>query len=100
MVFGERAIKAAVFQFDIGSPVRITNNATGQAVTVPTGARSFVCIAEGGFVRLEIDGAATDSSTLYVPEDSMQIYPIRGGSQTLYCYGAAGTYGNFRFLGT
>lgn len=99
MPFGERAIKAGVFQFDVGSPVRITNNASSQAVTIPATARSFVCIAEGGAVRIEIDGAASSTSTIYVPQDTMMIYPIRGSKQTLYCYGSGGSYGNFRFLG-
>jgi len=90
--------KTSNLQYDVGSPVRITNNATSQSVTVPATARSFMCIAEGGPVRLEIGGAASATSTLYVPEDTAFIYPIIAASQTLFCYGAAATYGNFRFL--
>lgn len=84
---------------DIGSPVRITNDATSQEVTVPATARAMAIQAEGGEVRLEIDGAASATSTLRVPEESWFMYPIAGGTQTLFCYGAVGTYANVRFLG-
>ena len=84
---------------DIGSPVRVTNNGSSQAVSVPATARAFACQAEGGPVRLEIGGAASATSTLRVPEDLWLIYPIVGGTQTLFSYGAAATYSNIRFLG-
>ena len=83
---------------DIGSSVRITNDATSKSVSVPATAKAFACQAEGGDVRLEIDGAASASSTIRVPEDSWLVYPVTGGSQTLYSYGLAGTYSNVRFL--
>jgi len=83
---------------DIGSPVRITHNSTSQSVAVPANAKAFVCMAEGGATRCEIDGAASATSAVYVAEEASLFYPISGGSQTLYAYGTAG-YGNFRFLG-
>jgi hypothetical protein len=84
---------------DIGSPVRIANDTTSKTVTVPATAKAFAVQAEGGEVRMEIGGAASATSTLRVPEDSWLMYPITGGSQTLYSYGAVGTYSNVRFLG-
>jgi hypothetical protein len=84
---------------DIGSPVRITNDASSKAVAIPATAKAFVCFAESGPVRLEINGAATSTSTIYVQQDTSIMYPIRGGIQTLFCYGAVGSFGNFRFLG-
>jgi hypothetical protein len=84
---------------DIGSPRRITNDASSKSVAIPATAKAFVCFAEAGPVRLEIDGAATSTSTIYVQQDTSIMYPIRGGVQTLFCYGAVGTFGNFRFLG-
>jgi len=84
---------------DVGSPVRITNNATSQSVSVPATAKAFWCQAEGDEVRLEIDGAASSTSTIRVPEDTIIVYPITGGTQTLYSYGAASSYSNVRFLG-
>lgn len=84
---------------DIGNPVRIIGNAASQQVAVPATARAFVCFAEGGSVRCEIDGAATATSTIYAAEESSVTYPITGGSQTLACYAAVGAFGNFRFLG-
>ena len=83
---------------DIGSPVRITHNSTSQSVAVPASAKAFVCMAEGGATRCEIDGAASATSAIYVAEEASMSYPITGGSQTLFAYGTAG-YGNFRFLG-
>jgi hypothetical protein len=84
---------------DIGSPVRVTNDTTSKSIPVPAAAKAFACQAEGGDIRLEIDGAASATSTLRVPEDAWLIYPIQGGSQTLFSYGAVGTYSNMRFLG-
>jgi hypothetical protein len=80
---------------DIGGPIRITNNAASQSVAVPGAAKAFACQAELGEVRLEIGGAAT----LRVPEDAWLIYPIVGGTQSLYSYGIVGTFSNVRFLG-
>lgn len=83
--------------FDLGSD-RITNDGTSQSVAVPSGSYKFVCVAEGGEVRLEIDNDASSTSTLYIPESCIRMYPIRF-NQTLSCYGSVGTFGNFRFLG-
>ncbi|MFA7164598.1 MAG: hypothetical protein WC124_01960 [Desulfoplanes sp.] len=85
---------------DMGSTVavRITNDTSSKSVTVPATAIAFVCIAEGNNVRLEIGAAASATSALLVPENGMITYPIVGGTQTLYCYGAVGSYGNFRFM--
>jgi hypothetical protein len=85
---------------DIGSPLRITNDASSKSVAVPTYAEAFICFAEGGDCRLEIGGAASATSTIFVAENSMIVYPIKGSTQTLYCYGIVSTYGNFRFLAT
>jgi hypothetical protein len=83
---------------DIGSPLRKTNNATSLTVALPAKVRAFVCFAENGPVRLEIDSAATATSTIYIQQDTSIMYPIKS-TQALYCYGAAGSFANFRFLG-
>ncbi|MCK9570638.1 hypothetical protein M0R72_16945 [Candidatus Pacearchaeota archaeon] len=85
---------------DLGATdaVRITNDATSQSVTVPVDAIAFVCIAEEGDCRLEIDSDASSTSTLLVPDGGMIVYPIAGGTQTLACYGVVSSYGNFRFM--
>ncbi len=85
--------------YDIGSPVRITNDTTSKSVAVPATAKAFACQAELGEVRLAISGTASATSTLRVPEDSWLMYPIVGGTQTLFSYGAVGTFSNVRFLG-
>jgi hypothetical protein len=84
---------------DVGSPLRITNDASSKAVAIPATTLAFVCFAEAGPVRLEIDAPATATSTIFIQQDTSIMFPIRGGKQTLFCYGAVGTFGNFRFLG-
>ncbi len=84
---------------DIGSPVRITNDGTNKSVAVPAAAKAFVCISEGGETRIEIDGVASATSTLLVPQGGAMVYPIVGGVQTLACFGSASIHSNFRFLG-
>lgn len=84
--------------YDSGSGGRKTNNSTSQEITVPTWALAVVIMAEGGDVRLEIDGAASATSSIFVPEAGTLVYPIQGGTQTLFTYGVAGSYTNYRFL--
>jgi len=84
--------------YDGGSGVRITNNGTSQEITVPAWALAVVIMAEAGDIRLEIDGAASATSSLFVPEAGALVYPIVGGEQTLFTYGISGSYTNCRFL--
>lgn len=92
------AIIAGVSLMDIGRAVRVTNDATSKEIPVPEFARVFVCHAEVGDVRLDIDTPATSTSTLRVIQDSWFTHPIRYG-QHLYSYGAAGTFTDVRFIG-
>lgn len=85
--------------FDVGEPQRIVNDGTSKAVTVPAAAKMAVVDAEGGDVRLEIDGDATATSTIRIPEDTIRGHPISGGDQTLASWGAVGSIANVRFLG-
>lgn len=82
----------------IGGPVVITQNSTSQAVTVPAAAKSFRVSTKGGAANLNIGGAATADSVIYIPDESIDYYPITGGTHTLYCYGTAGK-AYFSFLG-
>jgi hypothetical protein len=83
---------------DIGSPISITQNSASQQVTIPATAKAFRVSTEGGKAHLEIGGAASAITTLYIPDECIDYYPIVGGTQTLYCYGTAGK-AHFRFLG-
>lgn len=82
----------------VGGPVVITQNSTSQQVTVPALAKGFRVSTKGGAANLNIGGAATADSVLYVPDESIDYYPITGGTHTLYCYGTAGK-AYFSFLG-
>lgn len=85
--------------FDIGGPQRVVNDGTSKTVTVPAAAKMVVVDAEGADVRLEIDGAASATSTIRIPEDTIRGHPIAGGDQTLASWGAVGSIANVRFLG-
>lgn len=98
-ISGPRFISVNSVLIDIGSPIQIINNLTSQAITIPINAKAFACHAEGGGVRLEIDSAASATSTIRVPEDTWLVYPIVGGTQTLFSYGDIGVIANVRFLG-
>jgi hypothetical protein len=84
--------------YDGGSGGRKTNNGTSQEITVPAWALAVVIMAEGGDVRLEIDGVASATSSIFLPEAGALVYPIQGGIQTLFTYGVTGSYTNYRFL--
>lgn len=84
---------------DIGSSIRLVNNGASQSIVVPATAKAFSCNAEGGDVRLEIDGVADATSTIRIPEDTWLSYPIDGGTQTLFSYGNVAVISNVRFLG-
>jgi hypothetical protein len=95
----ERSDLASIAGRDIGGSVVITQNSTSQQVTVPARAKSFRVSTKSGAANLNIDAAATADSVLYVPDESIDYYPINGAiSQKLYCYGTAGK-AYFRFLG-
>lgn len=88
----------SIVGIDIDGSVVITQNSTSQAVSVPKHARAFRVATRGGAASLNIDRPATNDSTLYVPDESIDYYPIAGDRQLLYCYGTAGK-AYFRFLG-
>lgn len=92
-------IDSDLSSIDKGSPVRSVQDGTSKSIAVPAAATMFACHAEGGDIRLEIDGAASATSTIRVPEDTWLVYPIVGGTQTLFSYGDIGVVANVRFLG-
>ncbi len=93
------ALKIESANSDIGSPIQSTQDGSSKSIPVPATAVMFAVHAEGGDVRLEIDGAASATSTIRVPEDTWLVYPIVGGTQTLFSYGNIGVVANVRFLG-
>ncbi len=91
---------SSIVGLHIGEGGVITHNSTSQTITVPALAKSVRLATKGGATNFGIDlvGDADATSPGYVPDESIDYYPITGGSMTLKVYGTAG-YLFYYFLG-
>lgn len=91
---------ASISGIHLGNGGVITHNSTSQTIAVPATAKSVRLATKGGATNFEIDavGDASANSPGYIPEETIDYYPITGGSMTLKVYGTAG-YLYYYFLG-
>lgn len=82
---------------DLGSPVKIDNDETSKAVTIPTGTKAIFVASVGGVSHLGVDADATATSSPIIFQNGYLTYPIAG--KTLACYGTSGVSTHFNFLG-
>ena len=91
---------ASIAGLHIGGGGVITHNSTSQTIAVPATANAVRLATKGGATNFGIDlvGDAAATSPGYIPDESIDYYPIMGGSMTLKVYGTAG-YCFYYFLG-